>query len=102
MGDQQAAINRAEGTKQAAILSAEGERQSNILRAEGERQAQLLRAEGFAQALEAIFNSAKGIDQKTMTLQYFDTLKSLGASPSTKYIFPMEFTSMIENFVGKK
>ena len=102
MGDQQAAINRAEGTKQAAILSAEGERQSNILRAEGERQAQLLRAEGFAQALEAIFNSAKGIDQKTMTLQYFDTLKSLGSSPSTKYIFPMEFTSMIENFVGKK
>ena len=102
MGDQQAAINRAEGTKQAAILSAEGERQSNILRAEGERQAQLLRAEGFAQALDAIFNSAKGIDQKTMTLQYFETLKSIGASPSTKYIFPMEFTSLLENFVGKK
>jgi len=101
MGDQQAAINRAEGTKQAAILSAEGERQSNILRAEGERQAQLLRAEGFAQALDAIFNSAKAVDQKTMTLQYFETLKSIGTSPSTKYIFPMEFTSMLENFVGR-
>jgi regulator of protease activity HflC (stomatin/prohibitin superfamily) len=101
MGDQQAAINRAEGTKQAAILSAEGERQSNILRAEGERQAQLLRAEGFAQALEAIFNAAKTVDQKTMTLQYFETLKSIGMSPSTKYIFPMEFTSMLENFVGR-
>jgi hypothetical protein len=25
-------------------------------------------------------------------------LKALGASPSTKYIFPLEFTSMIENF----
>src|SRR6266498_2535177 len=105
MGDQQAAINRAEGTKQAAILSAQGERESNILRAEGERQAQLLRAEGFAKALDAIFNSAKGIDQKTMTLQYFETLKSLGASPSTKYIFPMEFTSLLGNFLagdGKK
>jgi regulator of protease activity HflC (stomatin/prohibitin superfamily) len=101
MGDQQAAINRAEGTKQAAILSAEGERQSNILRAEGERQAQLLRAEGFAQALEAIFNAAKIVDQKTMTLQYFETLKAIGSSPSTKYIFPMEFTSMLENFVGR-
>ena len=101
MGDQQAAINRAEGTKQAAILSAEGERQSTILRAEGERQAQLLRAEGFAQALDAIFNSAKAVDQKTMTLQYFETLKSIGTSPSTKYIFPMEFTSMLENFVGR-
>ncbi len=101
MGDQQAAINRAEGTKQAAILSAQGERESNILRAEGERQAQLLRAEGFAQALEAIFNAAKSIDQKTMTLQYFETLKSIGTSPSTKYIFPMEFTSMLDNFLGK-
>ena len=102
MGDQQAAINRAEGTKQAAILSAQGERESNILRAEGERQAQVLRAEGFAQALDAIFNSAKVIDQKTMTLQYFETLKSIGTSPSTKYIFPMEFTSMLDNFLAKK
>ncbi|MDP1546556.1 MAG: SPFH domain-containing protein [Anaerolineales bacterium] len=101
MGDQQAAINRAEGTKQAAILSAQGERESNILRAEGDRQAQLLRAEGFAQALESIYNTAKSIDQKTMTLQYFETLKSIGMSPSTKYIFPMEFTSMLDNFLGK-
>ncbi len=102
MGDQEAAKNRAEGTKQAAILQAQGDRESNILRAEGERQAQLLRAEGFAQALDAIFASAKAVDQKTMTLQYFETLKSIGASPSTKYIFPMEFTSMLDNFLGKK
>src|SRR5688572_30886405 len=102
MGDQEAAVNRAEGTKQAAILQAQGERESNILRAEGEKQAQALRAEGFAVALEQIFAAAEKVDQKTMTLQYFETLKALGASPSTKYIFPMEFTSMIENFVGKK
>jgi hypothetical protein len=30
-----------------------------------------------------------------MVLQYLDTLKALGASPSTKYIFPMEFTNLI-------
>jgi len=101
MGDKEAAVNRAEGTKQAAILQADGERQSNILRAEGDKQAQALRAEGFAVALENIFNAAKGIDQKTMTLQYFETLKSLGMGPSTKYIFPMEFTSMLDNFLGK-
>jgi hypothetical protein len=53
-------------------------------------------------ALEKIFGSAKLIDQKTMTLQYFETLKALGAGPATKYIFPMEFTSMIENFVKGK
>jgi regulator of protease activity HflC (stomatin/prohibitin superfamily) len=100
-GTREAAINVAEGEKQSAILKAEGQKQSAILSAEGERQSQLLRAEGFAQALEAIFNAAKAVDQKTMTLQYFETLKSLGMSPSTKYIFPLEFTSMLDNFLGK-
>ena len=100
-GDKEAAINRAEGTKQANILQAEGERQSNILRAEGEKQAQQLRAEGYAAALQAIYAAAANIDQKTMTLQYFEALKSLGASPSTKYIFPMEFTSLIQGVIKK-
>ena len=97
-GTREAAINVAEGEKQSAILRAEGQRQSAILNAEGERQAQALRAEGFSMALSKIFEAAQAVDQKTMTLQYFETLKSLGTSPSTKYIFPMEFTSMIENF----
>jgi regulator of protease activity HflC (stomatin/prohibitin superfamily) len=100
-GTREAAINVAEGEKQSNILRAEGQKQSAILQAEGEKSAQLLRAEGFAKALDQIFNSAKAIDQKTMTLQYFETLKSIGASPSTKYIFPMEFTSMLDNFLGK-
>jgi regulator of protease activity HflC (stomatin/prohibitin superfamily) len=98
-GTRAAAVNVAEGEKQAAILRAEGSKQSNILQAEGERQAQSLRAEGFAVALDRIFASAKEIDQKTMTLQYFEALKSIGQGASTKYIFPMEFTSMIESFV---
>ena len=101
-GTREAAVNVAEGEKQSNILRAEGQKQSAILAAEGEKSAQLLRAEGFAKALEQIFNAAKGIDQKTMTLQYFETLKSLGMSPSTKYIFPMEFTSLLDNFLGKE
>lgn len=100
-GTREAAINVAEGEKQSNILRAEGQKQSAILQAEGERQSQLLRAEGFAQALEAIFNAAKSVDQKTMTLQYFETLKTIGMSPATKYIFPMEFTSMLDNFLGR-
>lgn len=102
MGDQEAAINRAEGTKQAAILQAQGERESNILRAEGDRAAQALRAEGFAVALSQIYAAASKVDQKTMTLQYFETLKAIGASPSTKYIFPMEFTGMLANFIARR
>jgi len=99
-GDKEAAVNRAEGTKQAAILQAEGERQSNILRAEGDKQAQLLRAEGFSSALDKIFQVAQNVDGKTMSLQYLETLKSIGASPSTKYIFPMEFTSLLAGFAS--
>jgi regulator of protease activity HflC (stomatin/prohibitin superfamily) len=101
-GTREAAINVADGEKQSAILKAEGEKQSNILRAEGERQSQLLRAEGFASALERINTAGATLDQRTLTLQYFDTLRSLGASPSTKYIFPLEFTGLLSNFMGKK
>ncbi len=100
-GTREAAINVAQGDKQSNILKAEGEKQAAILRAEGEKSAQLLRAEGYQKALTAIFAAAKDIDQKTMTLQYFETLKSMAASPATKYIFPMEFTSMISDFVSK-
>jgi regulator of protease activity HflC (stomatin/prohibitin superfamily) len=98
-GTREAAINIAEGEKQAAILRAEGEKRSAILTAEGERQAQFLRAEGFSMALDKIFEIAQTIDQKTMTLQYFDALKEIGTSPSTKYIFPLEFTGLLSNFL---
>jgi len=101
-GTREAAINVAEGEKQSAILKAEGSKQAAILDAEGSRQSQVLRADGFAVSLEKIFASAKTIDQKTMTLQYFETLKSLGQGAASKFIFPMEFTSMIENFVKGK
>jgi regulator of protease activity HflC (stomatin/prohibitin superfamily) len=101
-GQREAAINVADGEKQANILRAEGEKQAAILRAEGERSAQLFRAEGFADALDRIYAVAQTVDPKTMTLQYFETLKSIGASPSTKYIFPMEFTSMLESFIGHR
>ncbi|MDP6131064.1 MAG: SPFH domain-containing protein [Dehalococcoidia bacterium] len=99
-GARQAQINRAEGEKQAAILEAEGSRQAAILEAEGDREAAILRAEGFSNALDKIYQVANTVDGKTMSLQYFETLKALGSSPSTKWIFPMEFTSMLSPFLG--
>ncbi|OQY37400.1 MAG: SPFH/Band 7/PHB domain protein [Chloroflexota bacterium] len=98
-GEREAAINVAEGEKQAAILRAEGEKQAAILEAEGEQKAQLLRASGYAGALDKIYASAQSIDQKTITLQYFETLQKMGEGASTKYIFPMEFTSLLGNFI---
>ena len=101
-GTREAAINVAEGEKQSSILRAEGQKQSAILEAEGLRLSQTLKADGFALALKTINETASVIEQKTLTLQYFETLKALGLSPSTKYIFPMEFTSLLENFTTKK
>ncbi len=99
-GKRQSEINIAEGAKQAAILTAEGARQSAILTAEGFRQSQILSAEGYSQALERIYGAAQTIDQKTMALQYLETLKALGASPSTKYVLPLELSRLVESFSG--
>src|SRR3954469_24170477 len=91
-----AVITESEGQRQSAINVAEGTKQAEILKAEGDRQAAILRAEGFSQALTRIFNAASGVDQKTMALQYLEALKALGASPSTKFVIPTEFTRLIE------
>jgi regulator of protease activity HflC (stomatin/prohibitin superfamily) len=99
-----AMVLEADGKRESAILVAEGDKRSAILKAEGERQAAILKAEGYAKALETVFQAAKGIDAKTMALQYLDALKALGASPSTKYIFPMEFTGLmspVRNYVDQ-
>lgn len=100
-GTRQSNITVAEGEKQAAILKAEGARQAEILSAEGDQQAAVLRAQGFSEALERIFNVAKGVDSNTMSLQYLDTLKALGESPSSKFIFPLEFTRLLGAIGGK-
>ena len=90
-----AVVTEAEGAKQAAVTVAEGNKQSAILNAEGERQAAILRAEGFSLALRTIHEVATTIDANTMSLQYLDALKSLGASPATKLVIPMEFASLL-------
>lgn len=94
-GERASAIMVAEGEKQSAILRAEGEKQGAVLRAEGDRQAQLLLAQGRAAALEALYQEAKDLDDKTMVLQYLDALRAVGASPATKFVLPMEITSLM-------
>ena len=89
-----AVVTEAEGKKASQILVADGAKQAAILEAEGARQSAILRAEGFALAISTINAQAMTADVKTMTLQYLDALKQLGASPSTKFIIPTEFTNL--------
>src|SRR4029078_3021889 len=91
-----AVITESEGSRQSALNGAEGQKQSAILQAEGDRQAAILRAEGFSEALTRIYGAASGIDAKTMALQYLEALKALGASPSTKFVIPTEFTRLLQ------
>ena len=95
-----AVITESEGTRQATINVAEGDKQSAILRAEGDRLAAILRAQGFSSALQTIFEAARNIDQKTMTLQYLEALKALGAGPATKFVIPVEFTQLLGPVAG--
>ena len=97
--NRRAVVTESLGTREAAVNVADGEKQAVILKAEGAREAQLLNAEGYSNALEKIYSVAKNVESKTITLKYFETLKELGASPATKFIFPMEFTSLLKDFV---
>jgi regulator of protease activity HflC (stomatin/prohibitin superfamily) len=96
-----AVVTEAEGSKQAAITVAEGNKQANILQAEGERQAAILRAEGFSLALDKIYQTAQTVDVNTMSLQYLETLKQIGSSPSTKFVIPMEFANLLSAVAGQ-
>jgi regulator of protease activity HflC (stomatin/prohibitin superfamily) len=94
-----AMVTESEGRREATIRVAEGQKQAAILEAEGARQAAILRAQGYANALDAIFAVARTIDPKTMSLQYLETLKSLGANPATKLVIPLELASLVRPFV---
>lgn len=95
-GKREAAVTIAEGQKDAAILEAEGKRRATILGAEGEREAAILNAEGYAMALGKIYETAKDVDSKTLTLQYLEALKGLGAGAATKFIIPTELMNLAQ------
>jgi len=95
-----AVVTEADGQKEASITVAEGQKQSAILQAEGDRQSAELRAQGFAAALRRILEVAADVDQTTMTLQYLETLKQIGMSPSTKFVVPVELTNLLAGVLG--
>jgi regulator of protease activity HflC (stomatin/prohibitin superfamily) len=94
-----AMVTEADGKREAAVRVAEGQKQAAILEAEGQKQAAVLRAEGFALALAKVFDVAHTVDSKTMSLQYLDALKVLGASAATKFVVPFEFTNLLRPFL---
>jgi regulator of protease activity HflC (stomatin/prohibitin superfamily) len=94
-----AIVTEAAGQRDAAIQVAEGNKRAAILAAEGTREASILQADGFAIALEKVFDVAQRVDSKTMTLQYLEALKSIGAGESTKVLLPVELTAMLRPLI---
>ena len=90
----------AERTRRAMVTEAEGKKEAAIRVAEGEKQAAILKAEGYAIALKTVFEVAREIDPKTLSLQYLEALKAIAASPATKIVLPLEFTSLIKPIAG--
>jgi regulator of protease activity HflC (stomatin/prohibitin superfamily) len=99
-GKKSAAILAAEGERQSAIAIAEGRKQAAILSAEADRQSAVLKAEGYSGGLQAILDVASTLDEKTMLLQYMDTLKQIGTSPSTKFVVPLELAGLLRGLGG--
>jgi regulator of protease activity HflC (stomatin/prohibitin superfamily) len=94
-----AMILDADGKREATVRVAEGQKQATVLEAEGAKQAEVLRAEGHALALDKVFQVANHIDSKTMSLQYLEALRAIGAAPSTKLVVPAELTNLLRPFI---
>jgi len=75
-------------------MAAERTRRATILEAEGYRDAARLKAHGDADALMLLDEAASRLHSNTLNLKYMDTLGSLGKGEATKYLFPMEFTTI--------
>jgi regulator of protease activity HflC (stomatin/prohibitin superfamily) len=67
--------------------------------AEWESEAIETLARGQAEALKTLFASASQIDNKTLNLKYFEMLQKLGEGQSTKYIFPMELSNLVQSWI---
>ena len=50
-------------------------------------------------ALQTINQQAMTADQKTMSLQYLEALKQIGASPASKIVVPMELSGLVAGMV---
>ena len=61
-----------------------------ILEAEGQRLAIILESQGEAQKLRILSVGASPLDSKALTVLGMQTMQSLGASNSTKWIIPFE------------
>ena len=90
----------AERDRRAEVTRAQGEREATVIEAQAQKEAQAHKAQGYAKALEVIHQTANGLDERTMALQYMEMLEKVGSSASTKFIVPLELVNFVSSFAG--
>ena len=80
--------------------AAENEKIATQLRADADKYAKITEAKAKAEALQALFDVAKGIDEKTLNIKYLESLEKLGEGQSTKYILPLELINLLKSLAG--
>jgi hypothetical protein len=85
----------AERSRRAVIIDADGKRDAAVRVPDDQEQAAILEAQALAQ----ISTVARSLDSQTMSLQYLEALKVLGAAPSAKLVVPAEFTSLLRPLI---
>lgn len=69
------------------------------VKANWEKETTITNTDAEVEALRKLFAIGSQLDQKTLNLKYMETLKRLGEGASTKFVFPMEFISLLENWL---
>ncbi|KAB1187114.1 MULTISPECIES: SPFH domain-containing protein [Haloferax] len=93
-----AMILEAQGERRSAVEKAEGDKQSNIISAQGKKQAAILRAQGDAISTVLRARAAESMGERAIIDKGFETLSSIGTSPSTTYVLPQELTSLLGRY----
>lgn len=69
--------------------------------AEQSKLAQIQKALGMQAEIDSIREAATKLDDKSLSYFYIKALETLGQGASTKFIFPLELTNLIQNLADK-
>jgi regulator of protease activity HflC (stomatin/prohibitin superfamily) len=69
--------------------------------AEQKKLAQVQRALGMKAEINSIREAAQELDDKSLSYFYIKALETLGQGKSTKFIFPLELSSLIQNLASR-
>jgi regulator of protease activity HflC (stomatin/prohibitin superfamily) len=81
-------------------VAADWKRRIAASEAETYVEAQKKRAAGDSAALEILSQVAAKVDNKMLLLRYFEMLKELGKSPSTKFVLPVELIDLARPYTN--